>query len=262
MILAWIICAIIGSVSGILSGLIGISGGLITVPCLVLLFHFLDFAPVYLMQMAIGTSLAAMTFNALAATYSHNQRGSVVWKLVQKMLGGLVVGCIIGAFFAHILPTAILQVLFGVFASIVGFYFFRQKSFYEKDHPLPSQGTLNAIGFVVAALSNILGIGGGTITMPLFLAFRMSMQKAVATSAATGFIISAGGALSYLFFGLESNFYPQSIGYIYLPAFAILAVSSCLTAPLGARLTSKIPAPKLKKYFALILMVAGILMIF
>ena len=262
MIFALIAYAVVGAISGLLAGLIGISGGLITIPCLVLIFHMLDFAPVYLMQVAIGTSLAAMTFNALAATWSHNRRGTVLWKLVKRMLWGLILGCIIGAFLGHIMPTVILQILFGVFACVVGFYFFMQKPFYEKDHPLPTQGTINAIGFVVAAISNILGIGGGTMTMPVFLAFRIPMVKAVATSAATGLIITACGALSYLFFGLGDNFYPHSIGYIYLPAFGVLAVTTFFAAPFGARLTTVISAQRLKKYFAIALMAAGILMLF
>ncbi|MBS0615592.1 MAG: sulfite exporter TauE/SafE family protein [Verrucomicrobia bacterium] len=262
MILSFFAYAIVGALSGVLAGLLGISGGLITIPFLVLIFNLLGFAPVYLMQLAIGTSLAAMTFNALAATWSHNQRGNVNWDLVRRILWGLILGCIIGAFLGHIIPTVILQILFGVFAIIVGFHFFKQKPLYEKEHALPAQGTLNAISLIIAAVSNILGIGGGTMTMPVFLAFRMPMKKAVGTSAATGFIITTGGAISYLFFGLENNFYPHSIGYIYLPAFAILAVTTFFAAPFGARLTAVIPPEKLKKYFSIALMVAGILMFF
>src|SRR5690348_6236268 len=107
--------AIIGLIAGFLGGLLGISGGLVTVPCLFLIFKMLHFPSVYLMQLAIGTSLAAMVFNAISATYTHHHQKGVNWKLVRTMLPGLILGCIAGAFVSYLLPGFILELIFAVF---------------------------------------------------------------------------------------------------------------------------------------------------
>jgi uncharacterized protein len=260
--LSLIIYAVIGIGAGFLGGLLGMSGGIVTVPCLLLVFTLKGFPSVDLMQLAMGTSLAAMVFNAISATYSHNKAKAVDWALVKAMLPGLVLGCIAGAFISYLLTTTILALIFGIFAITLGFYFYHFRSLPEVGpHPLPRKPILNLVGFGVSALSNILGIGGGTMMVPVFLGFRMPMRNAVGSSAATGFIISLGGAISFLFFGLGETYYEHTIGFIYLPAFVVLAVTTFFSAPFGARLAQRLASDKLKKYFALCLVAVGIFMI-
>ena len=263
LVLSLVAYAVIGIGSGLLAGLLGMSGGIITVPCLLFVFKWLGFPSEELMQFAIGTSLAAMVFNALSSTYSHNKRGAINWKLVKKIAPGLILGCVIGAYFGHILPNRILQLIFAVFAILLGLYFFRHKELPSVGtFTLPSKPVLNSYGFGVGALSNILGIGGGTMTVPLFVAFKLPLKASVATSAATGFIITLAGAVSYLIFGLGDTYYSYTFGYIYLPAFVILAMTNFIAAPYGARLAHSMETDKLKKVFALSLLLVGIAMIF
>jgi uncharacterized membrane protein YfcA len=253
--------AFIGIGAGFLAGLLGMSGGIVTVPCLLLVFTMMKFPSVDLMQLAMGTSLAAMVFNAISATYSHHQAKAVDWKLVKTMLPGLILGCVAGAFISYLLSTAILKIIFGVFALIVGLYFYRQRAIPDVEKQFsPAALIVNCAGFGVSTLSNILGIGGGTMMVPLFVAFQMPMSAAVGSSAATGFIISLGGAISYLAFGLGETIYPHTLGFIYLPAFFILSVMTFLAAPFGARMTHRIASDKLKKYFAICLIAVGIFM--
>ncbi len=260
-ILSLFLYAFIGTGAGFLAGLLGMSGGIVTVPCLLLVFTMMKFPAVHLMQLAMGTSLAAMVFNAISSTYSHQQAKAVDWKLVKTMLPGLVLGCIAGAFISYLLPTSILKIIFGAFAVIVGLYFYRQRALPDVEKRItPAAMIVNIAGFGVSTLSNILGIGGGTMMVPLFVAFQMPMSNAVASSAATGFIISLGGAISYLAFGLGETIYPHTLGFIYLPAFFILSVMTFLAAPFGARMTHRIASDKLKKYFAVCLIAVGIFM--
>jgi len=253
--------AFIGMFAGFLAGLLGLSGGIITVPCLLLVFTLMKFPAIDIMQLAMGTSLAAMVFNAISSTYTHNKEKTVDWKLVKSMLPGLILGCIAGAFISYLLSTAVLKLIFGVFAVILGLYFYRHQTLTDVEPQIPpNRKILNFAGLGVSALSNILGIGGGTMMVPLFVACKMPIRVAVATSAATGFIISLAGALSYLSFGLEETIYPHTLGFIYLPAFFILSVTTFLTAPFGARMTHRIASDKLKKYFAVCLIAVGVFM--
>jgi uncharacterized protein len=263
LVLSFITYAIVGVGSGLLAGLLGMSGGIITVPCLLFIFTYMGFPTVELMQLAIGTSLAAMVFNSLSSTYTHNKNGVVNWKLVRKMTPGLLLGCIVGAYLGHILPNTILEWIFSCFAILLGFYFFRHKDLPDVgSYPLPGKMILNIFGFIIGAISNILGIGGGTMTVPLFVAYKIPMRVSVGSSAATGFMITLAGAIAYLIFGLGESYYEYTFGYIYLPAFAILAVTTFIAAPYGARMSQRVETGTLKKYFALCLMAVGLSMLF
>ncbi len=258
-----IVCLIIGLGAGLLGGLLGISGGIITVPCLVFLFEFYRFPSVNLLQLAIGTSLAAMVFNAISSMIAHHSSGAINWKLVKHMLPGLILGCLAGAYLGQLLPSTILQLIFGCFATAMGVYFFFHKGLPRLGpSQLPSTPLLNSLGFGVGAISNILGIGGGTMTVPLFVKLKIPLKSSVATSTVTGFIISFLGALGYLFLGLGQPYYEMTLGFIYIPAFIVLAVTTFIAAPFGARLAHKLHTDHLKKVFAVFLVIVGIVMIF
>jgi len=255
--------ALIGIGSGFLAGLLGISGGIVTVPCLLFVFTLMKFPSVDIMQLAMGTSLAAMVFNAISSTYYHHKEKSVDWALVKAMSPGLILGCASGAFISYLLPTSALKIIFGLFSVILGLYFYRQRALPDVERQISAgPPLLNAAAFGVSTLSNILGIGGGTMMVPLFVALKMPMGSAVGTSAAMGFIISLGGAVSYLAFGLVSGLgetiYPHTLGFIYIPAFIVLSITTFLSAPFGARMTHRIASDRLKKYFAIFLIAVGI----
>jgi len=262
LILPYILYAIVGMLSGVLAGLLGISGGLITVPCLFIIFKFTGLPQEFLMHMAIGTSLAAMVFNSFSSALYHHKKGSVLWTTAKKMLGGIIIGSIIGALIAHVLSGVILEIIFGLFALILGVRFFRNVPLKEGDARLPSTLALNGIGIGIGGLSNILGIGGGVVTVPILLHYQVSAQKAIGTSAATGFIITLIGAIAYLLFGLQHKMPVESIGYVNLPAFFVISIVSFLFAPFGVKLAHKLPTLKLRCYFGVVLIFTGLSMIF
>jgi len=262
--LALVIYVLIGGIAGLLAGLLGISGGVITVPCLMFVFRFLDFPSDILIHMAIGTSLSAMVFNAITSAWAHERRGAVLWKLVIPMVPGLLLGSIIGSLVARVLPDLILKEIFAIFECLIGIYFFlpyKEKT-YEDLFPMPRQLGLNLIGFGIGGLSSLLGIGGGIITVPILLAIQVPVKKAIGTSAATGFLITLTAAIAYLFFGLGKVTHADSIGYLYLPAFLIISIVTAFTAPYGAKLAHVLPTPLLRRIFAVALFLAGILMFF
>lgn len=252
----------IGLVAGFLGGLLGISGGLVTVPCLFLALDLMGLSTGDLMQLVIGTSMAAMVFNTLVSTYIHHRHQAVQWGLVKGMAPGLVLGCIAGAFVSYLLSTDFLQMIFAFFAIFLGFYLYRHLqvpkllgSWMLRSH------LLNPIGFGVGTIAGTLGIGGGTVFVPILMGMRMSIKNAIGTSTATGFIVSLVGAISYLLFGLGEMAYDHTIGYIYLPAFAVLAVTTCVAAPYGAKMAHRVDAHRLRRWFAMALIALGAVML-
>ncbi len=253
----------VGVIAGILGGLLGISGGVVTVPALLFIFSYLDFPARDVMHLAIGTSLASMVINALAATMAHSQRDGVIWPLVKKMIPGLLIGSVLGAFIARQLASTELQMIFALFLILLGIYLRLSRHKTSEASPrLPPGPITSLIAMVIAALSNILGLGGGSIVVPVLLAFKVKIKRAVGTSAATGLVITTLGALSFLYFGLGKETTPFSIGYLYLPAFVMISVAALISAPYGAKLAHVLPSFVLRRIFAVAMIVTGTLMLF
>lgn len=260
--LTLLLLALVGVGAGVLGGLLGISGGLITVPALLVIFTYMDFPPAYIMHLSIGTSLAAMVVNSFSSTMAHHQREAVMWKLIFTLIPGLILGAICGAFVARGLTSKTLQDLFGIFVTLLGIYMLFSRLKQSHDSPqLPPGPLLSLLGFFIAALSSFLGIGGGSLIVPALLACKVKIGHAIGTSAAMGFIITTIGALSYLSFGYGKDTTPFSIGYLYIPAFIMLSVATFISAPYGAKLAHHLPALLLKRLFAIALIATGILML-
>lgn len=258
-----ILFALVGIVAGLIGGLLGISGGLITVPSLLFLFTYMDFPTAYVMHSAIGTSLASMVITSYASAKAHNTHGGVIRPLVKKLIPGLILGSILGAFIARKLTSTSLQYVFGLFVILLGIYLLLSRPKQTRDAPhLPPGPLITVLGFLIAALSNILGLGGGSMVVPTLLAFRVTLRRAIGTSAVTGLIITTIGALSYLSFGYRIETTPLSLGYLYIPAFIMISVATFIAAPYGAKLTHHLPSPLLRRLFAVTLIATGVLMLF
>lgn len=248
-----------GVIAGILSGLLGIGGGLVTVPALFFLFRYLDFPSHSTMHMAIGTSLASMIFNTLASALSYARKNNVLWDLFKSMLPGLVAGSLIGALVAEFLTTRILATIFGLVACIIGASFLHSYTQKISAH-LPRRGVLGIYGFSIAFSSNILGLGGGTFTVPTLLFHHVPERKAIGTSAVIGFLIAFLGTLFYLFVETPQKALPYTLGFIYLPAFVYLSLASFFTAFFGVYLAHKISPRNLRRIFGCALILVGISM--
>jgi uncharacterized membrane protein YfcA len=115
-----------------------------------------------------------------------------------------------------------------------------------------------ATGGVIGGVSAIVGIGGGSLTVPFLTWCNTAMRQAVATSAACGLPIALAGSVGYIVAGLNSADLPAwSLGYVYGPALLGVAAASMLSAPLGAKLAHTLPTGTLKKVFAVFLTLVG-----
>jgi uncharacterized protein len=252
----------IGAIAGVLGGLLGIGGGLITVPCLFFAFHLMQFPQAYVMHMAIATSLAAMIFNTAAATWAHNRQNNILWNVFKKMVPGFVIGSILGAILAIWLSGVFLEITFGIFLCALACIFFRKKAIKVGISKLPPTPILSFYCCGIGAFSNLLGIGGGIMVVPLLTSFKITDRNAIGTSAASTLVMTILGTISYLIFGWDKIPSSGTLGLIDLPAFLIIGFAALLCAPFGVKLTQEISPEKVRKIFAVVLALTGLSLIF
>lgn len=246
---------LLGMVSGVLAGLFGIGGGLVIVPVLVVLFTAHGIPTNLVMIMAIATSLAAIILTATSSVLAHHRLGSVVWDKVFALAPGIILGAIVGAAVAGHINAVFLRAIFIIFLLYVG-----MQMALEAQPTIGSSNYSRKVDFWVAGaiglLSSLVGIGGGTLTVPYLVHCRYPMRNAVAIASASGLPIAIAGTLSYMVLGMDAPSLPAgSFGYVYLPSFFGVAIGSVFTAPLGAKLAHKLPAQHLKRYFSLLIFV-------
>ncbi len=249
---------IAGVFAGITAGLFGVGGGLVVVPILIFIFQWQGVSPEVLTHLAIGTSLATIVFTSASSVIKHNQKGSVLWAIFKPMSIGIMLGAVLGVFTVVQLEGELLKKLFGVFAIIVSIkMMFKVKV--EKRKPLPEKPIFILAGVVVAWVSSIFGIGGGTLTVPYLSRFQIQMKQVVGTSAACGLPIAVFASLSNIAIGSGIPDRPEwSLGFIYLPALLGIAFTSIYFARVGANLAHYLPGPLLRKLFSAFLMLVGI----
>lgn len=248
---------LLGALAGVVAGLFGIGGGLLIVPVLIFSFQLQGVDPGVLTHMAVATSLATIVVTSISSVRTHHQHGAVRWLLFRPLALGILVGAVLGVNTAIQLPGPVLQIALGSFALLVAV----QMAFNLKPGAgsrAPAMPELATAGGVIGWASSIFGIGGGTLTVPYLSWRRVSMQQAVATSAACGLPIALMGALTNIWLGWGHQALPDwSLGYVYLPAFVGIVMASSFTAPIGARLAHRLSQPMLKKVFALFLVVVA-----
>lgn len=250
---------LIGSLAGFIGGLLGVGGGLIVVPTLVIMFNFLNFPKTHIMQMAVGTSLAAMILTSGASAWAHEKQKGVNWNYFKKIFPGVSLGAVFGSFIAHLIPTHQLQIIFGLFAVMIGFYFlFTARAEENRFHLTPSLLLMNFVGLLIGTLSSLMGIGGGIITVPFLTIFGAPLRSAISTSAVTGFLIALFGAVSFFFLGLKESTATGSLGYVYVPAFLLIGLTAMCTAGVGAKYAYSTSTHLLKHLFGILLIIVGI----
>jgi len=248
---------VIGVIAGLLAGMLGVGGGLVIVPALISILPWIGIHPDVVIKISLGTSLATIVITSISSVRSHHKRRSVIWYLFWRLTPGIAVGAILGAWLADYMPTNYLELLFGCFAVLVGLQMFLQlKPSGSRSEP----GTfgLALTGGIIGSISSLVGIGGGSLTVPFLTYWNTKMARAVGTSAACGLPLAFFGSIGFAASGLNAKNLPlYSSGYVYWPAFIGICITSITFAPIGVRLAHKIAPHILKKAFASFLFVIG-----
>lgn len=244
---------IVGLVAGFLAGLLGIGGGLVLVPALVVLFSVQGFPGPLIMPLALGTSLATIVFTSVASMRAHHAKGSVDWRTLRRMTPGIVGGALASTAFVAYLSPAALKVIFAVYAGLAATQFICDLK-PPSSRQLPGSGGLAAAGAAVGSISVIAGVGGAVTSIPFLVWCNVPVRVAIGTASAIGLPVAVAGSLGYIGHGLGvAELPPFAIGYVHLPSLAAIVVATVLTAPLGARASHRVPVPLLKKVLAVVL---------
>ena len=251
-----------GIFAGVLAGLLGVGGGIVIVPVLFFLFQSFGVSPDSAMLVATATSLATIVPTSISSIRSHNQKGNVDVNLLKHWSLFILVGVLIGSWLVTRIDGTWLTVLFGIIATLSALNMLLRTGKSALFQQLPHYAGQSIMGASIGFFSSMVGIGGGTISVPLLTLYNYPAHKAVGTAAAIGLIISLPGALTMLLMGSTPADAPLgTFGLVNMIGFICIVPLTVLFAPLGATIAAKLDAAKLKKVFAIVLLITGLRML-
>ena len=257
----YVVFAVAGVLAGITAGLFGVGGGVVIVPALDLVFAALGYPEQTSHHVALGTSLATIVFTSISSARAHHKRGAVRWDILKGITPGILAGTLAGAWIASALPTVPLKaffVLFLFYVSVQMFLDIKPKA----EREIPGFKGLTGVGGGIGVVSALVGIGGGTMSVPFMAFCNVPMHSAVGTASAIGFPIALAGTIGFITGGLGAeNLPPSTLGYVSIPALVGIATMSFLSAPYGAKLAHSLPVKTLKKVFAGFLLLMAVRML-
>ena len=244
---------------GFVAGLFGIGGGLITVPFLFYIFASFGINEAYVMHLAVGTSFAIIIPTSTASVLTHHKFKAVDFKIVKSYGVFVVLGVVFGTMFAATLKTKSLVLFFSIIIFLLGIYLIVLK---EKEKSIILKIKLHLkiiLGFLVGFISAPMGIGGAIMNVPILKFFGYTINRAIGSAAAIGFLISLFGSIGFIITGnyLKTNI-PLSVGFLNVPAFLIFVPITTFMARIGARTVHKINKNKISKYFGLFLIIVAL----
>ena len=240
--------------AGLLAGLLGIGGGLVTVPALTWILLNNGTPIDQAVAMAVATSLGAMLLTSASAIWFHDRRGGVDWTCVARLAPAVGLGALAGAWLATELSGPALARVFAVAAAIIGLRMIlaKQSTRYATERAAFPRGWYVA-GPLIGALSSMIGIGGGSFNVPYLAHNGYAMVRAVAIASACGWPIAAGGVVGFVVLGWHEDFRPWSLGYLYGPGCLLIGLAGASAAPFGVALAHRLPARGLRRLFGIAL---------
>jgi len=263
-ILLWMIplLAFAGICAGLLAGLLGVGGGIVVVSALYYIFTYLEIDPAVKMHLAVGTSLATIIATSIRSVRAHQDKGSFDAILFKNWVVAIVIGVMLGTWIASMADMGVLTGVFGVVGFSAALYMsFGNPEWHIADE-LPKGLKSQPIPVVIGAISAMMGIGGGTLSVPSLTLFGTPIHRAVGTSAGFGLVIAIPGTIGFMIAGWgKPGLPPYSIGYVSLLAFAMIVPLTVLAAPWGAKLAHSLSQSALRKAFAIFLGITSIRML-
>lgn len=247
-----------GVVAGLIAGLLGVGGGIVLVPVLDIALQRAGFPSEWSLHVAVATSLATIVPTSITSSRAHSRRDAIDFEIVRAWAPGMVLGGLAGSLLASIAPVAVLSTVFGVMAALVAVKMVLPLEHLRLRSQVPRGLSGNLIAGTIGTASSLMGIGGGTLSVPAMSLTGAPIHRAVGTAALFGLLLSVPGTIGYLLSGPDIALPYFTVGYVNLIALAIVAPISALIAPLGARLAHSIDRRRLSQVFgAFLLLVAS-----
>jgi len=256
------ILALSGVVAGFAAGLLGVGGGSVTVPVLEYSLRFVGVPEEYRMHVAVATSLAAIIPTSMSSARSHHERGAVDGSLIKAWAVAVAVGAMFGSLLASRAPLSVLAAVFGSVALLIAAKMLLplDEVRVAQDAPRGAGGALLAT--VIGAVSAVMGIGGGTLTVPTLNLCGYPIHRAVGTASLFGMFIAIPGTVGYLLARPPVALPWATVGFVSLAGLAVIAPGSMLTAKLGARVAHSLSRRRLSQAFGVFLLVVGARMLY
>lgn len=260
MLVSLLLFLALGAFAGVLAGLLGVGGGLVLVAALAWLLPGVGVPKEAAMHAALATSLASIVLTAAASARAHNRLGSVMWPTVAWMVPGLLIGGWLGSGVAVRIDGDVLRWLVAIYCLVAAaqLLFGGPRAGLQGDTPPPEGAPMTLAGVAIGAVSAVVGIGGGSMTVPLLVWRGIAPVRAVGTSSACGVAIGMASAVGYALHAPHGALPQHAIGYVYLPAAIGVAAASVLAAPYGTRLAHRIGGTHLKRVFAAFLLAVAL----
>lgn len=253
--------AVTGLIAGVLAGLLGVGGGIVIVPVLFFVFQAIGVSSDSAMLIATGTSLVIIIATSISSIRAHHAKGNVDLALVRLWWPFIVLGALGGVLLSTHIGGKFASVVFGCTAILVACNMLFRASSAPLLAQLPGKSFQAILAVVIGGISVIMGIGGGTLGVPLLTACNLPAHRAVGTAAAFGFIIAVPGASLLLLLASTPVDAPRgTYGFINLIGVALIMPLSVVMAPVGVKLGSLINGTTLKRIFALFLVLSGLRM--
>ena len=249
-----------GSLAGIMAGMLGIGGGMILVPLLVFVFDLMKVSEALIPHLAIGTSLTTIVVTSLSSAKAHLKRGSFDKELLKHSIMPTTLGAGFGGLLAGSISGMVLVVIFGFVAVVVSVRMMMPSKIHNENHQEPNRFLIGNLTGLTGMISAMVGIGGGAMNVPLLNMMGIKIHQAVGTSASIGFMIALPGAIGFIVSGWEKPNLPEfSFGFIHWLAALCICLMTAIFAPLGATISHKLNAKKLKQVFGIFLLVVAML---
>jgi uncharacterized protein len=251
-----------GVIAGFAAGLLGVGGGIVTVPVLEYSLRFAGVPEEYRMHVAVATSLAAIIPTSISSARTHHARGAVDWALAKSWGATMVLGAAAGSLLASRASLPVLAGIFGGVALLIAAKMLLPLDDVRvaQDAPRGARGAL--LGGLIGGISAVMGIGGGTLTVPTLNLCGYPIHRAVGTAAFFGIFISIPGTVGYLLARPPVELPWASVGFVSLAGLAVIAPGSMLTASLGARVAHALSRRRLSQAFGVFLLLVGTRMLY
>lgn len=252
-----------GVIAGLLAGLLGVGGGIVIVPMLYHIFIYLNIDITVAIPLSIGTSLSTIVVTSIMSARSHHKKGGIDWDLTKRWVPLVIIGVLIGSFSSKYIDASTLKFMFGILLLVVSIHMIISsfKSIIIAKQ-LPGNFGQSTFGLLLGGFASLLGIGGGTLMVPLLTLFSYPIHKAVSTASIFGLVISIPATIGYIIVGWgASNLPVGSTGYVNWIGFIALVPMTMLFAPLGVKLAYRLNVKQLKVAFAVFLACVGVKML-
>lgn len=251
-----------GAMAGLLAGLLGVGGGIVIVPVLFIIFELLDIPQEISMHLAVATSLATIIPTSISSARAHMAKGTVDRDLLRGWAPMIFIGAGIGGLLSRYLESSMLTLIFGVIALLVSLNMFRHKAMVVADALPKGPVGYGVVPGLIGTFSALMGIGGGTLSVPTLSAFSVPVHRAVGTASAFGLVIAVPAVLGFIWSGWGNPLLPPlSLGYVSIPAAVLIFSTSVLTAPYGAKIAHAMNPIMLRRAFAFFLLLSSLNML-